>query len=80
MKNLFTPLLVPACTVNVSKCENITLRNCQDATESTKVIIFKEENQTKISYKNNCLTIQGKGEDLTKATDKLMLTLIEQIK
>lgn len=80
MNNLFTPLLIPACTANVSKCINITLKNCQDATENTKIIIFKEENQTKITYKNNCLTIQGKGENLTKATDKLILTLIEQIK
>ena len=80
MNNLFVPLLIPACTANVSKCINITLKNCQDATENAKVIIFKEENQTKITYKNNCLTIQGKGGNLTKATDKLILTLIEQIK
>ncbi|MFH0751966.1 MAG: hypothetical protein V1914_00010 [archaeon] len=62
----------PACTTDGPRCANLPLKNCEDATDTTGVIVFKEDNQTKVTLINNCLTIQG--EDPAKVVDKLILT------
>ncbi len=73
-----SPLLsrfTQACTKDGPKCSNFPLKTCSDATDFIKVIQIQENNMTKLEYINNCLIIQGKGENLTKAIDKLTLTL-----
>ncbi len=64
-----------ACTKDVPKCANLPIKTCSDATDSTKVIQIQENNQTKLEYKDNCLIIHGKSEDLIKEMDKLTLIL-----
>lgn len=65
------PRLVPACPTDNDACKDMPLKTCADATSSAAVILFKESNETSVTFINNCLTIEGK--DLTKAVDKLIL-------
>lgn len=64
-----------ACTKDVSKCSDLPIKTCSDATDSIKIIQIQEKEPTKLEYNNNCLIIQGKNEDLVKAIDKLTLIL-----
>lgn len=71
------PNLIPACNVDIPKCSNSPLKTCKDANQNTKIIIFQSSNESKISYENNCLVLQGDYETLTKLTDNLILTLFK---
>jgi hypothetical protein len=62
---------VLACHEDNELCTDLPLRTCEDATETQGIILFKEDNETLLSFNDNCLTIQGK--DLLKLTDKLIL-------
>ena len=76
--NQITPLIgnfIQACTKDVPKCSNLPLKTCSDATDLINVIQIQENSITNLEYTNNCLIIQGKGENLTKAIDKLTLVL-----
>ena len=64
-----------ACTEDVEGCEELPLKNCEDTTQNQAVIIFERAEETQINYKNNCLTMSGANENLTKAIDKLYFTL-----
>lgn len=66
-----------ACTTDMPGCEDLPLKNCDDATQSQAVVVFKKAEETKVSYKANCLTMEGKSEDLIKAVDKLHFMLSE---
>jgi len=65
------PLKVAACYEDVEGCADYPLKTCEDATDSIGVIVVKQSNVTEVSYKYNCLTIQG--DDLLKLMDKLIL-------
>lgn len=65
------PRLVSACPEDNELCANLPIKNCDDATADTAVILIKESNETSVTFINNCLAIIGK--DLTKAVDKLIL-------
>ena len=71
-----SPILIQACTEDIPQCSEKPLKTCQDATPTTKIILFKESNQTLINYQDNCLTIQGKGQDLIKKIDSLVLYIL----
>jgi hypothetical protein len=58
-------------------CEDLPLKECEDAISGNIVIIFSQENESSISYEDYCLTI--KGEDLTKASDRVIFELYEII-
>jgi len=74
-KNLkLQPLVVTACYEDNDACADMPLRTCDDATETVGVILLKESNETKVNFKYNCLTIQGK--DLVKLVDKVTLQQI----
>ena len=60
-----------ACTEDQEGCEDLPLKNCDDATQSNGVVIFKRAEDTKISYSNNCIVMEGASENLIKAVDKL---------
>ena len=71
-----TTLWIPACSVDDEKCSNAPLKGCGDASITIRVIEFKEDNETKISYKNNCLLVQGKEPELTRYTDRIILKML----
>ena len=76
-----------ACTGDNEGCENLPLKDCDNATQSQAVVVFKrpekteeteeteEEAETRISYIDNCLVMEGTSENLIKAIDKLYFTL-----
>lgn len=68
-----------ACTPdasNVTGCESLTLKYCEDATSSVGVIIFKNSESFSSSFiTNNCLLLQGDNEVLAKVLDKAVLKM-----
>jgi len=70
-----TPQLVQACTEDTPECANKPLKTCQNATQTVKVIQFKESDQNIITYQNNCLIIQG-NQELIKKIDKQVLYIL----
>lgn len=74
-KNIPVPqLVVPACTVDIDECVNVPLKNCTDAGNGVGILLFKEANETLVSFNNDCFVIEGK--ELTKIVDKLVLESI----
>ena len=67
--------IVRACTDDIEGCEDKVIKNCNDANQYTKVISIKKSNETKATYHDNCLDINGNGEDLIKIVDKVILRL-----
>lgn len=72
---LISTRLVTSCTVDIPQCSEKPIKTCNDTSDTVKVIIFKSSNQTAVKYRENCLTIQGNNQNLTQATDKLILRL-----
>lgn len=64
-----------ACVKDMTGCESLPLKTCDDATQDQAVVVFKRAEQTKVEYKANCLTMEGDSENLIKAVDKLYFTL-----
>jgi len=62
---------VTSCYEDNEACSDFLIKTCEDATLNEGIIIFKEDNETLVTYEDNCLTIQGKS--LLKVTDKLIL-------
>ncbi len=60
-----------ACYEDSEACATLPIKTCEDTTSDIGVVIFREDNETVLSFEDNCLTIQGK--DLLKVTDKLIL-------
>ncbi|MBT5022137.1 hypothetical protein HOK51_06520 [Candidatus Woesearchaeota archaeon] len=52
-------------------CRNKEITTCDDLNKS--VVYFKEGEPTKIIYDSNCIIIQGVGEDIVKAKDRLLM-------
>ena len=71
----FSPRKVEACTQDLQECSDVPVKTCEDATEKIGVIMFKEGNDTEVSYKNNCLLIQG--QDLLRITDQFILEQLQ---
>ncbi|MFH1971931.1 MAG: hypothetical protein ABIJ18_00460 [archaeon] len=67
----FVGVKIISCYEDSETCSDLLIKTCDDATQSEGIIIFKEDNETLVTYENNCLTIQGKS--LLKVTDKLIL-------
>ena len=67
---------ITACTIDNEKCGDAPIRTCSDATSTVKVIQFEENNETKITYNNNCLIVQGKEPELTRYTDRIILKML----
>ena len=63
---------IAACTKNITEaCANRPIKTCQ--TTTMPIIYLNEDPVQKITYRGNCLTIQGEGEDLLKAVEKVLL-------
>jgi len=65
---------IGACTENTTEaCHNRTIISCE--TDNRHAIIYLTQNSSFpiVEQKNNCLIIKGKGFDLVKAVDRLLL-------
>ena len=54
---------------------NLPIKSCDDASNTVTIIEIKETNQTSITYKNNCIIIEGKGSELVKASEKSLFVV-----
>ena len=62
-----------SCYQNHTVCAGKPIITCENTNES--VIFIKESNESKIVMQGNCLILQGKGEELLKVTDRVILQL-----
>ncbi|MFC1728647.1 hypothetical protein ACFLZ7_04275 [Nanoarchaeota archaeon] len=63
---------VGACTKNETEaCSTRPIVTCD--TENSMVILIKKSEQAKITMDDNCLIVEGQEEELTKASNKLLL-------
>ena len=63
---------------NESFCEQLPLKDCEDASTENPVIIFTSDettNETSVSYSDYCLKIEGKEEGFVMAADKAIFVL-----
>ncbi|MFQ5474993.1 MAG: hypothetical protein ACE5DM_04110, partial [Candidatus Nanoarchaeia archaeon] len=64
--------LTAGCLKNVTAdCAAAEIITCED--KDKNVFYFKEGNETKLMFSGNCVIIQGKGEELVRAKDRLLL-------
>lgn len=70
LANTFNITPVAACTKNETGCSTRPIITC-DNTEDA-VIYIKEATPPSITARNNCLIIQGDGENLVRAADKVL--------
>ena len=62
---------IAACTQNLTtSCHDRPIITCDNTDEA--VIYLKEASPTKIILESNCVTIQGEGEELVRAADKVV--------
>ena len=66
-----SPVKVPACTEDVPGCENLPLKTCNDTASNVGVVMFRQANETRLEFKDNCLIIEG--QNLDKIVDKMIL-------
>ena len=76
VKPLINKNFVQACSEDVQGCENTVIKTCADATPEEKIILYKESNSSSLTYDQNCLVIQGSGEEMAKLTNKLALNFL----
>jgi len=74
---LLTPQIVIACIKDSEKCSDMPLKTCQNATLSNKIIQIQYSQQSLLSYKNNCLLMQGTQDNLIKQIEALTLSYIQ---
>jgi len=72
MVKAFKKNLVAGCTKNeTAGCANAPIITCDNDNQS--VIVFSPVEPTQISLEGNCVIVQGKGEELVKAKDRLLM-------
>ncbi len=65
---------IAACTRNETEiCKKRPIVNCDEDKEHA-IVFIKEAEKGGVVVEQNCITISGKGADLVKAADKLLLT------
>ena len=68
---VFNIPLIAACAKNVTEaCFTRPLITCGNTNQS--VIFLKEGNETRVDLKGNCMILQGKGIELTRAVDRVL--------
>tara|TARA_Y100000310_G_scaffold118295_1_gene117156 strand:+ start:4426 stop:5082 length:657 start_codon:yes stop_codon:yes gene_type:complete len=74
---VFDTKVIAACLRNeTSACSSRPIITCDNTLEKeTAVIYVKEDDETAIILDGNCLIIQGRGEEIIKAADKLIYGL-----
>lgn len=72
LKQAINRKLTPACAENLTAaCLDRPIITCNNTNRA--VIFLKYSNETKVELKGNCIIVQGKEKDLTKAVDRLLL-------
>lgn len=64
--------IIGAKTLNSSSYKKLPIITCNNATQSKKVLYFKDSNTSKINFKNNCLIFEGKMFDFIKYKDLII--------
>lgn len=73
MNSIHGFVLVAGCTQNeTDACQQQEIVTCENQLNKAMVIYVKESDSPKISLVKNCLTIEGKGQSLIEAQNKLM--------
>ena len=68
---------IPTQSALTQPIDNITVKTCNDATQSTTIIYFKKGIQNSISNNNNCIVLEGREiEEIIKLSDRLALELL----
>lgn len=62
--------LKAACTTNHTQCKGVPIITCTNTDKP--VFYINEAEETKVLFNKNCITIEGKGEELIKAVDRLL--------
>ena len=63
-----------ACYNDGSGCDNLPLKDCKDATNKILIVKFMQANESKVSFDENCLIIEG--EDLNIPTERFVLETV----
>ncbi len=70
---------IAACTTNETKaCSDRPIIRCGKTKDAT--IYLRQANETKTIVEDNCIIVQGRGKDLVRATDRLLLQLFGVMK
>tara|TARA_Y100000034_G_C6908281_1_gene422211 strand:+ start:6447 stop:7055 length:609 start_codon:yes stop_codon:yes gene_type:complete len=64
-----------ACAKDGIGCEELPLKTCTDASETTAVILLQEGEELTFENQKNCYTLTGTELALTQVIDKLILSL-----
>lgn len=68
----FRKIPVAACIKNETEaCKTRPIITCENTNKP--VVYFKQDEKTRISYKNNCIVIQGQDIEITRATDRMLM-------
>ena len=68
----FIPV-VPACYKDGSGCENLPLKDCQDAQNGIVVVKLGQAGMDSVEVNGACITLRGSSLFLNKAVDKIIL-------
>jgi len=70
----FNKAPIAACDKNeTAACSDRPIITCDNTNKP--VLYLKQEPETKVIFKDNCMTVQGTGPDIVRATDRLLLKL-----
>lgn len=73
MNSIHGLVLIAGCTQNeTDACHDRQIITCENQLDKAMVIYVKESDSPKISMIKNCLTIEGRGQSLVEAQNKLM--------
>lgn len=72
IKSLLGVPIVGACRVDIEECNQFPLKTCNDASASEKIIVIKP-GESSVTYKDNCLVIEGDSITQVKYADKIIL-------
>jgi len=81
MTKIFQKIPVSACDRNVTNgttaCVGIPIITCDNTNDM--VVYFKESEELKLEYDDNCIVISGSGLDLVKGVDRILYDLYDII-
>ncbi len=79
MATIYSLAFIPACTNNNNEsCQDTPIITCESTEDP--VIFINVDDVPSVEAEGNCLTIQGKGYDIVKAVDRLLLSSFGIIK
>lgn len=64
--------IVFACPEDAEGCEDLPLKNCDDANDAQIVIILHNAEENKVVQEGKCVVITGNGDYMTRAVDRAL--------